>query len=257
MHRVNTILPLIILLVMMAGFASPRKACPQTIEVVTEELPPFQTLKDGQIGGFATEIVQACFEQAGVSYTIAAYPWARAYNIALTKGNICIYSIVRTPEREDRFKWSSVIARIHVRMYAYRKDGLLPPKSLEEARGHLVAAVRDDVTHQYLLEKEFMPGKNIFVVNSSREAFRAISSFNDISLAILDDVTLPYRALDSGISPDDLIPAFDIPDLSLAQWIAFSKDTPDDIVTRFTDAFNRLEKDGTIAKIKKAWNIRE
>lgn len=241
----------------MAGLALPFGAFSQTIEVVTEELPPFQMVKNGQLGGFATEIVQACFEQAGLSYTIAAYPWARAYNIALTKGNICIYSIVRTPEREDKFKWSSRIAQLRASMYAYRKDDQPAPQSLEEARKHLVAVARDDVTHQFLLSRGFVAGENIFIVNNSQEAFRAISSFNDISLTILDDLTLPYRAKDAGVPPDNLVAVFDIPELSLAQWVAFSKDTPDEVVTRFTAAFNSLKKDGTIANIKKRWNVQE
>lgn len=257
MHRTEMIRSLCLLFVLMAGLAFPYGALSQTIVVVTEELPPFQILKNGQLGGFATEIVQACFEQAGLSYTIAAYPWARAYNTALTMGNTCIYSIVRTPEREDKFKWSSLITHVRARMYAYRKNNQLIPKSLEETRKHLVAVARDDVTHQFLLAKGFVPDENIFVVNSSKEVFRAISSFNDISLTILDDLTLPYRAKDAGVSPDNLVVAFDIPDLTLAQWVAFSRDTPDDVVSRFTAAFNSLNNDGTIAHIKKRWNVRE
>jgi polar amino acid transport system substrate-binding protein len=251
------ILPLSFLLVLLAGFSCPPEAFPQVIEVVTEELPPFQILKNGQVGGFATEIVQAAFERAELSYTISVYPWARAYNIALAKGSTCIYSIVRSPEREDKFKWAAVIARVYATLFAYKKNSRLPPSTIEEAKGHTLVTVRDDVTHQFLLKKGFTPGTNLFVVNTSKEAFRAISSFSDVSLTILDNLTFPYRALDAGVSPDDLVPVFDIADLSLEEWVAFSKDTPDDIVARFTEAFNSLKIDGTIAKIKKGWNVRE
>lgn len=257
MHRAEMIRPFSLLLVLMAGLCFPTGAFSQAINVVTEELPPFQIVKNGQPDGFATEIVKACFERAGLEYTITVYPWARAYNIALAKGNTCIYSIVRSPGREDKFKWSAVIARTRATLFTYKKNAFPPPSTIEEAKKHTLVTARDDAIHQYLLKKGFTPEDNLFVVNTPKEVFRAISSFSDVSLTVLDNLTLPYRALDANISPDDLTALFDIPDLLLEQWVAFSKDTPDDIVTRFTDAYTSLEKDGTISKIKKEWNVRE
>lgn len=75
------------------------------IEVVTEHLPPFQIDTPTKILGFATEIVSTALSSTPYTFKISIYPWARSYNMALNKKNTCIYSMARTPERENKFIW--------------------------------------------------------------------------------------------------------------------------------------------------------
>ena len=80
--------------------------CAETIEIVTEDLPPLQFVQNGAVTGPATEIVTTAMKDAGLAYTIQAYPWSRAYQIALHRQNVCIFSIVKLKERIPHFRWA-------------------------------------------------------------------------------------------------------------------------------------------------------
>ena len=78
----------------------------QRLILTTEEYPPYN-MSDGQgrVTGVATDIVRALLEGAGIEYEIAVYPWARAIAMARTQVNTCVFSMSRTPEREELYRW--------------------------------------------------------------------------------------------------------------------------------------------------------
>ena len=88
---------------LLAFITLPAKA--EHITIVTEHLPPYNYLEDGEARGMSTEVVQAALDAAGHTYEIRFMPWARAYQIALTKPNT-----LRTEERrvgeECRSRWA-------------------------------------------------------------------------------------------------------------------------------------------------------
>ena len=75
-----------------------------------EESPPYHYLKNGEVTGIATEVLQAACARAKVSCDIQIVPWARAYALATTTPNTVIFSIVRRADREKNFIWLSPIA---------------------------------------------------------------------------------------------------------------------------------------------------
>jgi polar amino acid transport system substrate-binding protein len=83
---------------------------PQTFDVTTEELTPFSMMEEGRVTGLATDVLRTAFARAGLAMKIRLYPWLRAYQSALDKPNGCVYSTVRTPERDSLFKWVGPIA---------------------------------------------------------------------------------------------------------------------------------------------------
>src|SRR5437762_1598770 len=74
---------------------------PTTIDVVTEEFPPYNyTLKDKagkplKITGWGTEVVEAVCKQLHVKPNIQVLPWVRAMQMAKENENVLIYSISR------------------------------------------------------------------------------------------------------------------------------------------------------------------
>jgi len=77
----------------------------QHLRVVTENWPPYNFFnQNDQIVGSSTEVVRAVLEKAGFSYSIEVYPWARSYSIAQNNSNVLIYTILRTPFRENLLK---------------------------------------------------------------------------------------------------------------------------------------------------------
>ncbi|MFF7706670.1 hypothetical protein [Pseudomonas sp. NPDC007930] len=52
------------------------------LEVVTEELPPYNMTEKGRVTGLSTDVVKALMLQAGVSANSQVVRWARAYDRA-------------------------------------------------------------------------------------------------------------------------------------------------------------------------------
>ena len=134
------------------------------IEVVTEDWPPFNyLLADGQVGGRNTAVVRHVLEKAKLKYSINLYPWARSYEMAKNHKNTLVYSILRTPERENLFKWICPIgANVNLYMYVLAKRTNLPINTIEDAKQYLVGVTRGDYPHIRLTELGFNE-KNLLV----------------------------------------------------------------------------------------------
>ena len=107
----------------------------QNITLVTENYPPFQIKESGKPPqGFAIELVEAMKKYAGINEKIEVYPWARAYNMALIKPNTFIFSLARTKEREDLFKWIGDYFMATTAIYALKSRTDIVITSLEDAK---------------------------------------------------------------------------------------------------------------------------
>jgi polar amino acid transport system substrate-binding protein len=91
------------------------------LKVVTED-SSYSFLADGKVVGPASEIVEKTLFQAGVTdYSMALYPWARAYDIARLEANVLIYPIIRSAERETLFKWVGELDEVTPLFYKLRE----------------------------------------------------------------------------------------------------------------------------------------
>lgn len=241
----------------LLALLAPAAAClAQTIEIVTEEMPPFQMLDNGQVSGFSTEVVKAAAVRAGLKHTLDMYPWARAYAMAKAKPNVLIYSMLRTPEREHMFKWAGELARITVSFYRLSRRADVTPANLEEAKKLKAVVIRDEAPHQYLLLHGFREGVNLLAVDSATEQFKALELFPDVAMLALADATMPNRARAAGLKPESLTHLFEFPDLSKELWAAFSAQTPGKVVERFSEALESLKREGFVEQAKAKWGIR-
>jgi polar amino acid transport system substrate-binding protein len=74
------------------------------LTILTENLPPLNYIKDGKLVGPSIEIVKEIQRRVGSRDKIQAYPWARAYKIALEDENVVLFGMTHTKAREDKFK---------------------------------------------------------------------------------------------------------------------------------------------------------
>src|SRR3954447_13364744 len=77
------------------------------LTLTTEDYPPFNIVDPQTKGvtGISFDKVTELMRRASEPYTITAYPWSRAYQMALDSNDTCVFSTTRTPEREPLFKW--------------------------------------------------------------------------------------------------------------------------------------------------------
>nr|WP_241666684.1 transporter substrate-binding domain-containing protein [Stutzerimonas nosocomialis] len=224
------------------------------ITVVTEELPPYNMTVDGQLTGMSTEVVRAVLEEAGLEGHFQSMPWARAYDIALNSPNVLIYSIARTPRREALFKWVGSLAASD--WYLFSLPGRqFDLKSLEDARGYQIATVKQDVGEQYLISRGFLIGRNLQSSNRYEHNYEKLKA-GRVDLWISNELNAHYLVRQATGNPDETAVAqLAIDDLGGADGLnlAFSRDTPDELVERVRQALERVRADGRYDAIARRW----
>jgi len=241
-------------LMLMPAVFSPNAAAEPPLRIVTEELPPYNMTQDGRVTGMSTEVVQAVLKEVGVQAPIQSMPWARAYELALNERNVLIYSIVRTPARESLFQWVGAIAPTRWYLYSLA-DRPVRLNSLEDARGHQIATVNQDVGEQYLISKGFRIGEELQSSTKYEHNYRKLK-VDHVEMWISNELNALYLTRQNGEDPDKvLIRSLPIPDLSSDEGLsmAFSRDTPAETVEKFRAGLATIRRNGVYDAILRKW----
>ena len=233
-----------LILALMAGILMVPAAGAQTIQAVTEATS-YSFLKQGKVVGPATEVVELSLKQAGlVDYRINLYPWARSYDMALKEPNVLIYLIARTPAREPQFKWVGELMKIQFHLYKLKGQKAVV-KNLQDAKSFTIGVLRDDIRHQYLKEKGFT---RLVVSAQQAEILRKLVS-GQVDLIPLPEDDAASLCKEAGINCDSLERIYTLDELSTGLYMAYSHSTPDIVVERTRNAFEKLKTAGTVKSI--------
>jgi len=236
----------------LAWFAAAAMAA-GGLQIVTEELPPYNMTQGGRITGMSTEVVQAVLKEAGMQASIQSMPWARAYDTALNGENVLIYSITRTPQRETLFKWVGMVAP--TRWYLFARPGVgASIKSLDDARKFQIATVNEDAGEQYLLSKGFVVGKNLQSSNKYEFNYEKLK-LGRVDLWIANELNALYLMRQAGDDPDKLVRVLELPELASdgGLHLAASRNTPDATVERLRKALETVRRNGSYEAIRRNW----
>lgn len=201
------------------------------LQVVTEEWPPFNyTNKEGRIVGRATLVVEQLLRDANISYEMHSYPWVRALQQAKKVPNTMIFSIFKTSEREEQFKWLCPLIespKIFLFRLTSRED--LANLTLSQLNKHSIAVIKNDVAFDFLqhhpqvhLDSSSLGVTNFRKLIAGRVDYMASTEFTMIE-------NIKAQGLDAGIIvPEIAIGAATPKPLCMA----FNLETSDDLITK-------------------------
>ncbi len=213
------------------------------ITIVTEVLPPWQIEDGNDVGGIATEVVRATLREIDVEAKIRFYPWARAYRMALKDKNVLIYSLIRTSERENLFKWVGVIGSVKEHFFHMANRNDIRLTNVDSAKKYITIIPRDDFRHQFLLNRGFKENLSFHLVNRQENALRMLYAGRG-DLVLDDELTLAYELRQLKLDPGKIEMAIYIPEMSVDFEMAFSRRTPDSLVKKFQNGLERIKSKG-------------
>jgi polar amino acid transport system substrate-binding protein len=143
----------LIVLLLGAPLAAAHKATPR-LYITTESSPPASMMAGRTVTGSSTEKVREIMARAGIAYHIDLVPWKRAYTSAVRRGNGCVYSASRTPEREPLFHWIGPLDEAEWMLLA-RSDRGYRFETLEDARTLRIGTYNGDAREEYLRARGF------------------------------------------------------------------------------------------------------
>ncbi|MCP4112540.1 MAG: transporter substrate-binding domain-containing protein [Desulfobacteraceae bacterium] len=224
----------------------------ETLQVVTEEYPPYNYTEKGKITGFCTDVVRETLKRANLEHSIQSHSWAESYQKALAEPNVLIYSMGRNVEREPLFKWVDIIARTEVYFYKLRSRPSIKIKTFDDVRKYKIGAVQDDFRVQWLMKQGIK--EQLTLVADDRQNMRNLFE-RKIDIFPIGEFVAYKIAHQEGRAFNNLEKTMYVKDMSPDLYMAFSKQTPDIMLEKCKKALFEIRKDGTYEKIKSKYAI--
>ncbi len=242
----NIIIKTLLIIVVCSSFIKAKN-----IKIMTEIFSPYQFKDeiDGKLIGISTEIVQAIQKEIGDKSKINVYPWVRGNKILDKKTNTALFSMMRTKDREDKYKWVGPLNHMEL-VFFKKKNANITLKSVDDARKVKKIGVTKSVANYEILHS--MGFKNLDVVSGNDDKNIKKLLKNRIDLWPSVKAAGLYSAKKIGQAGEIVV----IPNVILAQgdlYIAFNKNTDDKIIQSWQKAFDKLKLNGTIDNIKKRY----
>jgi polar amino acid transport system substrate-binding protein len=235
---------LVIAAVLLAGCSFACAPSPATgqLRIITEDYPPYNFVdKNNNVTGQSTDIVRAIMDETDTQADIEVMPLSEGLALAEKGPNVVIYSLNRTPERENLFKWVGPIGSYEQAFYAM-KGTTVTVNTLEDAKKvDEIGVYKGDAGAQFLASHGFT---NLDYSLTDPEALKKLAD-GTVQLWLGNENGLAVTAEQAGVNPEDLVmlPAVVI---QADLYIAFSKDVPDSTVTAWQSALDSLKQEKDI-----------
>lgn len=240
MKHFTLITPLICLLL-----ALPVQAA--SYQVVTEEWAPYNYQQGTQLTGMTTDVVRAIMAITGDDFPITLLPSMRSSHVLQTRPRTILYSMFRTPDREQRYKWVGPITEetitpwqlantlqpidsreqlLQAPQITTRQAGLIPDTLKTQGFGNLDRSAGNNLQ----LYKMLLAGRTPIIVGDTAAGVAYYSRLLSLAPGTLRQIPVEiYRA---------------------SLYIAFSLDSDDRVVAAWTQALERLRHTGELERIR-------
>jgi len=220
-----------------------------SLRILTENLPPLNYVKDGVLVGPSVEMVREIQRRIGSTEKIQVYPWARAYQIALEEENVVLFGVSHTPPREDKFRWVGPLATKRDILVAKKGSNQIID-SLEDAKKvDRIGVLRDDTKEEFLERNGFT---NLDPVSDERKNAQKLM-MGRIDLWVFKKPGLKTVCELAGVDYEAVEEVFHLRETKVD--IAFSLKTPEAVVEQWRAAFADMVADGTVAAIRRKWDV--
>jgi len=216
---------------------------------VTEYLPPYQIVdkRNQLINGTSHAVVVELAKRANIQPSFLVMPWARAYKTALEQKDTFIYSMARSPQRENRFHWIGQLRQLKFHFYGLSENQQHVNLALREIMNQKVATIRGSIEQDLLQQVGFTEEKNLIVTDSYPSAWKMV---------IKGRANLVYgseyiaKAMPSTLEVDEgafkvLYTLNQVLDL----YIAANKNTSPKLLVTMKDAYENMQYEGALESI--------
>lgn len=210
-----------------------------SLVVFTEVSPPYQYQAGDQVSGIATERVRNIISHAGLTAEFKIYPWARAMLNVERSSRALIYSIAKTPQREDRFHWIAPVARFDLSILSLAKRSDIQLDGQLSLNGLSAAAQRGDIAESWLVTKGLREGQDLLVCADILCSWQQLK-LGTVDIIIEDPKLIEATAELAGLQAADIKVVQSIPALSVVAYLAANGDMEPEIVKRLQLAAREL-----------------
>ncbi|MFZ6819405.1 substrate-binding periplasmic protein [Undibacterium sp. Ji22W] len=219
------------------------------LSLYCEDDKPLQFFDENKnLTGLTVEVVQEIQKRIGNKDRIQVVPWSRGIDKLNKEPNSLLFTMARTPDREDLYQWIGPILMIEYGLYV-KADSTIHIQKLEDAKKiGLIGVYRDDIRDQTLSKLGFTNLDRASSVTSSFKKLMIgrIAAYADAKKGVAITANL------AGYQASDVKLAYDLFKNSL--YIAVSKNTDAAIVAQWNNTLDEMKRDKSFLKILKKYN---
>ncbi len=209
----------------------------------TEELEPVNYTSHGKIVGIGTEIVQAVCAEAGITAKFVSFPWKRTYYYALHHENSLVFTINRTPEREQLFEWIGPILSKRTYLYRLKSRSDIKVTKPEDLQKYITAVILGYALTEKLQNMGLQPEKQLIIKTSKKEQIHVFLS-QRADLITGNEFTLPKALQGTGLTINDLVPVLLMNEKGY--YLAANRSIDPQILHRLRAANDKIQKSGLV-----------
>ncbi|WP_293759813.1 transporter substrate-binding domain-containing protein [uncultured Aquitalea sp.] len=221
------------------------------IAAYTEELPPLNYQRQDQVAGFASDLLAAMADKAGLSVSRQVLPWPRAYAMVQNTPDTLLYSTTRTPEREDQFRWVGPIGQRRIYLYRLERRKDIRLHTQDQLLQYRVSAMFESASQKRLQEMGLVLDKELDVGRSDLVNLTKLKAGRVDMVAMLD-WAMAWQLPQAGMKPTDVKPAA-LLDGRHQYWFALNRQTSELKAQRLQAALDGLVKSGFVDHLRQRY----
>lgn len=226
----------------------PLENPPAELQIYTEQYPPLTFRNSfGEITGFGTDLVNEIMKRNGTYYPVILSLWSNGYSMIQNNPNFCLFTMDRTTQRENLFKWVGPLGTNRTFFFIKTGSGV-SIGSIDEAKTLTsVGTVSSWFSDQYLRQLGFTN----LVSDPDPEVMVGKLMRGEVNAFVCSEVTFPDIVESAGYQYSQVTPSLEL--MSSDYYIAFSMTTSSALVSQWQSALNAIKQDGTYDAIYSKW----
>jgi len=156
-HPIQSLLwPCLLALHFLAGLAGTAYAQEKQLIITTEPsiTTKLSTVDGKTIFGSAADKVHEIMRRTQIPYQMKIMSWNRAFELARTQSDTCVFETARTPEREKSFKWIGPLSKGEWGIYG-RPEYIGKVNKLSDIRDSNIGGYLGDAVGEYLMQRGY------------------------------------------------------------------------------------------------------
>ena len=239
MHRSlrHSWLPLVLLACCLLLVGRPAQAQGmREFTYLTEEYFPFNYTDGDEVKGVSTDLLRLIWTHLGLPrQPIKAVPWARAYERIQHQPGTVLFSMARTPEREELFRWVGPIMNVRFALFA-KKERNITLTDLDQLKGYSIGTLREDISDTILAPYGQL--NTIEPVADMRQNVLKLRK-DRLDMVAYEEFSWPPLITRFGLEPTDYETVLILRETPV--YYAFHRDTPPEIVDAFQQALDFIK----------------
>ncbi|WP_028454498.1 substrate-binding periplasmic protein [Chitinilyticum litopenaei] len=220
------------------------------LRAYTEEFPPFNYRDGERISGYAHELLLRIAREAGISVDVILQPWPRALQSNERDANSLLFTTVRTPQREQKYRWVGPLDSCDIELLklAGRRD--IRIVSLTDLHQYSIGLPAEGADREVLQPLNLAPDKLIRVPSSGSMVRMFYAGRFDLVSGIR--LSYAYQARRLGLPAEQVESAW-LLKKGYGCYYAFNPAVDDALYQRFAAAFATLLQNGEVARLRDSY----